>query len=188
MLLEIAGLNEGVNVRSFPIAKEAGSGTSVGMDLSHPDLISVSDGVLTLTILKHADNLFVGGRVEITLVLRCARCLQHFRYEPEILFEFSAELQEGAPARVELWEEDIVQVSKTRGAIELTRRVRDAILLAIPPFPLCKEECRGLCPICGANLNNGDCKCQRSDGKLKESPFSKLEILLYRERSKNGTS
>jgi uncharacterized protein len=47
----------------------------------------------------------------------------------------------------------------TDDTIDLGPLVRDAIVLELPMAPLCREDCAGLCPQCGANLNEGDCSC-----------------------------
>ena len=181
MFLRVAELKEGTNVRVIPITATS------KLDYHNPDLVSVGNGTLTLTIRKYQDTLFVDGRVEIGLILRCARCLEHFPYNLTENFEFGVKLKEKGVKRVELWEKDLVEVDKN-GEIDLAKRVRDAIFLAIPTFPLCSEDCKGLCPICGANLNKGSCQCQRSEGDLEDSPFSKLGALLHKKRSKNATS
>jgi uncharacterized protein len=46
--------------------------------------------------------------------------------------------------------------------IDLGEAVREALILAIPEFPLCREDCRGLCARCGADLNQGECRCPRA--------------------------
>ncbi len=46
--------------------------------------------------------------------------------------------------------------------IDLTRALREQILLSIPPSPLCSEDCKGLCPTCGKDLNEGECGCDRT--------------------------
>jgi uncharacterized protein len=45
--------------------------------------------------------------------------------------------------------------------IDLDPVVREQLLLSIPAYPVCRESCKGLCPVCGANLNDGDCGCDR---------------------------
>jgi uncharacterized protein len=45
--------------------------------------------------------------------------------------------------------------------IDLGPVVREQILLALPPYPLCREDCKGLCPVCGQNLNERECGCDR---------------------------
>jgi uncharacterized protein len=46
--------------------------------------------------------------------------------------------------------------------VDLAPLVRDAVLLGLPPAPLCEEGCRGLCPVCGANRNEAGCSCDVS--------------------------
>ena len=45
--------------------------------------------------------------------------------------------------------------------IDFGPAVREQILLSVPGYPVCRESCKGLCPVCGANLNDGDCGCDR---------------------------
>ena len=47
-------------------------------------------------------------------------------------------------------------------AIDLSQAVREQILLSVPASPLCREDCKGLCPRCGKDLNDGDCGCDRT--------------------------
>ena len=46
--------------------------------------------------------------------------------------------------------------------IDLARAIREQILLSVPPSPLCSEDCKGLCPKCGKDLNDGECGCDRT--------------------------
>lgn len=47
------------------------------------------------------------------------------------------------------------------GFIDVTEMIRDTVMAAQPIKNLCKEDCKGLCPICGANLNENECNCDR---------------------------
>jgi uncharacterized protein len=58
--------------------------------------------------------------------------------------------------------------------IDLEPLARDAVLLGLPPAPLCHEGCRGLCPTCGANLNEGPCGC---DEQLSDPRWAALDAL-----------
>jgi uncharacterized protein len=64
--------------------------------------------------------------------------------------------------------------------IDLAPALREQILLAVPPSPLCDEACRGLCPTCGKDLNAGDCGCEKTTldprwAKLKSIQLEKKE-------------
>ncbi len=61
--------------------------------------------------------------------------------------------------------------------LDLEPMARDAVLLELPLAPLCREECRGLCPSCGANLNEGGCACQPA---LHDPRWAALDALRDR--------
>jgi uncharacterized protein len=82
--------------------------------------------------------------------------------------------REGADQEeVELLDEDM-EVDFVKGdAVDLSDMVREQIYLSLPVRSICKESCRGLCPVCGANLNETSCSC----GKAESHPaFSKLRL------------
>ena len=59
--------------------------------------------------------------------------------------------------------------------LDIVPIVRDAFLLALPIAPLCRSDCKGLCPSCGADLNKGECSC---DKKQRANPFEELKRLV----------
>ena len=63
--------------------------------------------------------------------------------------------------------------------IDLSEALLSALLMETPYIVLCRPDCKGLCPICGANLNEGDCGCakQREEQRLEESPFAVVRNL-----------
>lgn len=79
----------------------------------------------------------------------CDRCL-----EPALL-PLEAELN--TVLTLESSEDDSVAVES--GKIDLDKTAYDALVLALPTKILCKEDCLGLCPTCGKNLNDGECGC-----------------------------
>jgi uncharacterized protein len=56
---------------------------------------------------------------------------------------------------------DAEEETYTGKAVDLDPIVREQILLAVPAYPVCDEKCKGLCPACGANLNDRECGCDR---------------------------
>jgi uncharacterized protein len=65
-----------------------------------------------------------------------------------------------ATETVELQEEDLSVAVFEDARIDIDELVREQLLLALPTRALCKEECQGLCPVCGANKNSGQCACE----------------------------
>ena len=111
------------------------------------------------------------GEVRAEVHTRCSRCLEPVRQT------LSAEIdalyaKEGDPEDPDLY-------SFEASTVELTDAVRDALLLELPMRILCSEDCRGLCPVCGVNLNKGTCTCQ--EGAEVTNPFSALKSIVLND-------
>ncbi|MBN1265023.1 MAG: DUF177 domain-containing protein [Anaerolineales bacterium] len=106
------------------------------------------DGNLTLT--RSGDGLLAQGSFSSEVNLECTRCLETFLQPLEI--EFSELLV--FPAKEA---EDPVLAIPESGQLDLNPLLRENFLLMIPLQPHCSEDCKGLCPICGNNLNENAC-------------------------------
>ncbi len=58
-------------------------------------------------------------------------------------------------------DDDCYVVPRRATTLDLAHAVREELVLAVPQFVECRQDCRGLCPRCGADLNAGPCGCQR---------------------------
>ncbi len=96
------------------------------------------------------EGLLVTGRVSATAVVRCVRCLREFdqQVEAEVRELFTLEPRE---------DEDEGYAVLPDDRLPLDTMARDALVLAFPAFPLCRPDCAGLCPVCGADRNTVDC-------------------------------
>lgn len=93
------------------------------------------------------------GRVSTQVPVDCRRCLVPFTVDVDdtVSLLFTEDEDNDDPAAV---------IIPSRAAeLELGDAVREALILAIPEFPLCRDDCRGLCARCGADLNQGACRC-----------------------------
>ncbi len=123
-------------------------------------------------------NVKINGQVETVLLLSCDRCLEEFPFE--IQEKIDVELQPIASLKVSheevrLTKEELDVIFFDGETIEVDEVIREQILLAVPMRKLCRAECRGLCPICGQNLNLKECGCKP---KIKDSPFAILKKLV----------
>jgi uncharacterized protein len=143
---------------------------------------------LSADIAKSGGELHVSGVLAGTFVRQCVRCLTD--YEDSAAIPFTAEYRGGqapmpqASGRVKPpvvrssedispdEEEDVYPLAGDR--LELSEMLREQIILATPMQPLCREDCRGLCPTCGQNLNERRCNCSPEQ---PDSPFSILRKL-----------
>jgi uncharacterized protein len=111
------------------------------------------------------------GRLAAGLGVECARCLVPFGHpvaqELDLFF-----LPQGAEAgaedeeEVQLSDHDVVVAYYRDDRLDLGEALREQLLLALPLKPLCREDCRGLCPACGANRNQMDCGCAAETATL----------------------
>lgn len=110
--------------------------------------------ILALTLEAVVEGILVRGTVDVDLELPCSRCLEPQRVEHTAAV---AELFLD-PRRVEAQDdEDSYRIDDDLAHLDLTAMLHDTVIMEIPVQLLCQEACAGLCPVCGANLNETDC-------------------------------
>ncbi len=107
----------------------------------------------------HLDSVVEGilarGTVRFDVVMPCARCLEPQSAEHTV---HVAELFQDPRKREDDEDEDPgYEIVDDATAIDLSALVRDSVLMDLPVRVLCREDCQGLCPVCGADRNQGDC-------------------------------
>jgi uncharacterized protein len=131
---------------------------------------------LAFDIFKDKRQFRLVGSVETTLELGCDRCLEPFttpvhadfdlRYQPH-----ATNVGEGER---EIEEDDLSTAFYENDQIDLGQLVREQFYLALPMKPLCRADCRGLCPSCGTNLNREACQCTREWDDPRFAALKKL--------------
>lgn len=98
---------------------------------------------------------FWDGRIRVTVDAQCRRCLTPVEVpvDAPVRVLFSAAQDAGDDPSVYL-------VPARATELDLGAAVREELILAIPEYVVCREECRGICPRCGADLNRGPCDCR----------------------------
>lgn len=97
---------------------------------------------LNLEYLEGGEVL-LSGRSSLGAKFQCSRCLEPFRRVVPAEIQAAYETQE--VHEIDAWDE-----------------IRQSLFLAIPENPLCRENCKGLCPQCGKDWNSGDCTCVKT--------------------------
>ena len=122
--------------------------------------------------------LYVGGSVDGDAVVDCVRCLEstcyHLKGEVEGYFLLSASEQEFSTEGEEEYE-----ILPENHVIDLEPLLRAALLLEMPLSPLCSDDCKGLCPQCGINLNKELCTCVADESFEPQNPFSILKTIRF---------
>jgi uncharacterized protein len=130
----------------------------------------------TVSLSKHGHDILVRGHLEGRLELACGRCLEPFGAPLTADFDL---LLVPAPAAEAPEEEELSAAELdldfySGETVDLEAIIREQIILMVPLKPLCQENCRGFCPVCGANLNQETCSCRV---EKSDSPFAALAKL-----------
>lgn len=134
-----------------------------------------------LTVEKDGDAVFVHGRLEARVPQVCGRCTEPFEIEvrPEVETRFLPAPSGRAEER-ELGTDDLETDVYTNDQIDLGALVETETNLALPMKPLCREDCRGLCPVCGGNRNLAACDCPEPPSDPRWAPLKGLADRLSR--------
>lgn len=129
-------------------------------DLSHLEqdlnqLISISPVEVKGNAEKTADVYEVKGKLAAEMKLKCSRCLTDYDYRIEDEFD---ELFVPKNVEQDSDQENIHPID--RDEIDISFIVEEVVFMNIPYIPLCHEDCKGLCPTCGTNLNIETCTCE----------------------------
>ncbi len=146
---------------NFGFLIKAGVGISRSVELSYPSIILKGD--LTLSPLtgtfqadRNSKGIYVSGRLYSVMEAECARCLDPINLPVTIelndLFYYPPN---SAPEGEFSVGED--------GFLDLDLLVRQLSLLEVPMQPVCQPDCKGLCSMCGQNLNYKQCDCEHDE-------------------------
>ena len=137
----------------------------------------VSDVALMLRVRKDGENHRVTGRLQTLVQLFCCRCLDPFEVHRDIGVDllYLPQSANRGEVEAEISDEDLSTAFYRADQIDLADMVREQLQLAVPMKPLCHDKCRGLCPVCGTNLNTERCAC---DTRWRDPRLASLETLL----------
>ncbi len=137
-----------------------------GLD-NHPNLRTPVH--VNVQLEKREASIYVRNRIQTEGQFTCNRCLEEFELPLEdsgrVIFSSDADLMP---------DEEVRPYTREAHEIDLTEEVRDLLVLAIPAKLLCREDCKGLCAGCGANLNVETCRCTAERADPRWLPLQKL--------------
>lgn len=114
-----------------------------------------------LLVEQSGEQVSVRGRVTAPAGLECVRCLRTFELRVVASLEVFAD-RAGHGRHVdheEQLERDRYMKFHDGRHLDVSEEAREVLILELPIAPRCREDCRGLCPRCGADLNEGSCGC-----------------------------
>lgn len=119
-------------------------------------------GNLSVHLDRIDEVVHVRGRARLELRASCSRCLGPVELKVDTRLDvtlFPRGKEPPASTDGEVAEEDLGVATYQDKEIDLSGIVHDEVLLELPMNPVCKQDCAGLCPTCGQNLNDGKCEC-----------------------------
>ena len=138
--------------------------------LSHAAYPVVHKEPFILSVSSSSGKVLIRGRTNVRLLMPCDRCLEPLEIPFSIVIDAKVNrdwLSDGASNVPEGDSEidDVDAFGFLDGCIlDVDKLVSDEIVVALPTKVLCKDDCKGLCAVCGKNLNHGSCDCDRSVG------------------------
>ena len=118
---------------------------------------------LLARITKEANFIFVKLSINLTMRLDCSKCLEEFAASKSLEIKLNFPIE-------------------NKSVIDLTDKLREEIILGYPLKPLCRPDCRGLCGICGQNLNRMICKCSEDRRQRTEKNLTSGICLLNEDK------
>jgi uncharacterized protein len=137
-------------------------------------------GPITGAVKLHRTNqgIFVDGYAEVPVRLECDRCLKNFvhllRFPLREQFYPTIDVNTGIPMPSPSDDELAFPIDHNH-LLDLREAIRQNLIVNLPTKPLCREDCAGLCPHCGKDLNEGPCDCQE---EVSDERFAALRGLL----------
>ena len=154
------------SIRNYEVSEVVSIAGGDSMVEGKVTLVRTDRGILTEATL-HTE-------VEVT----CSRCLSLFDYPLTLSIEeeYFPITDVVSGISLSLPEEPGCFTIDEHHVLDLTEAIRQYALLAIPMKPLCGQDCAGLCPTCGHNLNQGPCDCLPQEADPRRSKLNKLAL------------
>jgi len=151
-------------------------------DPADPDYRVETPVRLSMDVEKAGSDTFrVTGRVQAQLELDCGRCVEPFDLPVNATFElrYVPVTAESALPERQIGDDDLITAFYSEGVLDVIDLMREQFQLVLPMKPLCREDCKGLCPECGTNLNRAACECAP---RWEDPRLAALKGLLDRQK------
>lgn len=133
-----------------------------------------------MTVTREYENIRVTGRISVPLALSCSRCLAEFTSFVDtsftIFFRKESAITASTEEELELGEMDLLSSVYSGDEIDLTHEIEEQVAMEIPSKPLCSDDCKGLCHVCGIDLNTSSCSCSQEPVTLTFSALKDFKV------------
>jgi len=133
---------------------------------------------LELQVSPDGGDVIVQGQLTATVPQTCGRCVESFPARVDVRVDVRLLPRPATGDSMELGADDLDVDFYTDDQVDLNRVVETETTLALPMKPLCREDCRGLCPVCGGNRNLVPCACPERTLDPRLAPLRDLATRL----------
>lgn len=165
-------LHEPASIKQLDGTLDVASYAVGGMKLETPNGIEYH-----LQLTNAGEGIVLSGEVKCTATTLCARCLK--KTQLDIAGEAEGYYVLEATQEAQGYESDEFECVAQDGSFDIAAAIEAALVYATPYVVLCKEDCKGLCPQCGADLNEGPCGCVKDAEDEFPHPFAALKDLKF---------
>lgn len=124
-----------------------------------------------LDVQPAGPDVVVRGRIRGTFEQACRRCLEPVAVPVD---EELARLYRAGEELEDVESEDVLPLPE-HAELDLSEPVREQVLIAVPRYVYCRDDCRGLCPQCGTNWNESECDCTTDEVDERWAPLRQLK-------------
>ena len=157
MQIDLRELPDGASTLDLELA-----GESIGLAPADAELTGPLR--VELKIDRRGDEIWIRGKAVGEARMECSRCLAPYGQNLDLEFDvFCAKVQNPNVVSHKALDEEDGGIHPHDGRVlSIDGEIREAVILALPMKPLCREACAGLCPRCGEDLNQGPCRCAKA--------------------------
>jgi len=160
--IRIAQLSYGIH--EFHLSSEP---SDLGLDANFRHSVEID-----ATLEKGSRQLLLTAKVSTSGMFRCDRCTEEFEQPLTSKYMLVYMYSLDGPGADE--QEDVRMITPETPSLVLTGDIRDTVMLSVPLKLLCRDDCRGLCPICGVDWNRQKCSCAREEADPRWDSLKKL--------------
>jgi uncharacterized protein len=168
-VLQIRDIPEGNSRQRFQLPGEQ-------FHLDYEGIESAGDLTVWGDVSRLKDQLIFRGHFSLPVRLMCARCAEQFErtIETELIFVLKFLPDQAEEILEEGESEDFYFLPEGTLEFDYTDLIRERVILDVGLKPLCREECKGICPHCGTNLNIEECSCEKEEIDERWLPLKDL--------------
>jgi len=129
--------------------------------------------IVWVNIIPQKKGFYIQGKITGAVFLPCNRCLEQARVVIDNSFRLFEEFE---PVDPEYVQKPLLRFAEGRWELDLQHLFWEQFVLALPDKYLCSENCKGLCPYCGQNLNEKSCSCEQNAGDPRLAVLKQFKI------------